>query len=170
VQVLRGLAHHGGAFVDQALGDEARVEVDVLSHRVMAHVLDAARDREVTGAHGDLACGGGRRGQRARAHSIDREAGHRVRQAREEADVAAERQALVADLRRRCHDDVADPLRRGGRVSPQQLADDLYAHVVGARLPEEPSRSCLSERRPDAVDEDDLVQLARHRVGAYRGR
>ena len=111
VKVLGGLTHHGGALVDQPLADEARVEVDLGAHRVMAHVLDAADDDEVGGAHRDLARAGRRRRQRTRAHPVDREARHGVRQPREEGDVAAEGQALVADLCRRGEDDVADPLR-----------------------------------------------------------
>ena len=74
VEVLGRLAHHGGALVDEALGDEARVELDLLAHRVVAHVLDAARDREVAGAHRDLARRCGDRGQRAGAHPVDGEA------------------------------------------------------------------------------------------------
>ena len=111
VEVLGRLPHHGGALVDQPLADEARVELDLGAHRVVPHVLDSADDDEIGGAHRDLAGAGRRRGQRARAHAVDREAGHRVRQAREQRDVAAEGQALVADLRRRGEDDVADPLR-----------------------------------------------------------
>ena len=80
------------------------------------------------------------------------------------ADVAAERQALVADLRRRGHDDVADPLGRRLRVAAEELAHGLHGHVVGARLPEEPARAGLAERRADTVDEDDLTQLPRHGV------
>ena len=78
----------------------------------------------------------------------------------EERDVAAERQPLVADLRRRREDDVADPLRRDLRVAAQQLAHGLHAHVVGARAPELALRPGLAERRPDAVDEEDLARLA----------
>ena len=162
VEVLGRLPHHGGALVDQPLADEARVEVDLCAHRVMAHVLDAAHDDEVGGAHRDLAGAGRRRGQRARAHPVDREARHGVRQPREEGDVAAERQALVADLRRRGEDDVADPLGRNRRVAAQELAHDLDRHVVGPRLPEEAALARAAERRPDAVDEHHLTQLTRH--------
>ena len=90
--------------------------------------------------------------------------GHGVREPGEQADVAAERQPLVADLRGRGHDDVADPLGRRRGVAAQQLADDLDAHVVGARLPEEAARPRLAERGAHAVDEHDLPQLARHRA------
>ena len=162
VEVLGRLAHHGGALVDQPLADEARVEVDLVAHRVMAHVLDAADDHEVGGAHRDLAGAGRRRRQRAGAHAVDREAGDGVGEPREQRDVASERQALVADLRGRGEDHVADALGRHGRVAAEQLADDLDRHVVGARLPEEAARPRLAERGADAVDEDDLVALATH--------
>src|SRR5579862_4694796 len=160
VEVLRRLAHDGRRLVDQPLGDEARVEVDVLAHRMVPHVLDAARDRDVGGAERDLArCGGDRR-ERARAHSVYGEAGDRLRDAGEERDVAAERQALVADLRRRGHDDVADALRREARVAAEELPDGLDGHVVGARAPELALRARLPERRSNAVDEVHLAGLA----------
>ena len=166
VQVLGRLPHDGGALVDQPLGDEARVEVHVLAHGVVAHVLDAAGDGQIAGAHRDLARRRGGRGQRARAHPVDGEARHRVREAGKEADVAAEGQALVAHLGGGGHDDVADPLRRCFRVPAEELADDLDAHVVGAGLPEEAAGPGLAERRADAVDVHDLLQLARHVGGA----
>ena len=55
VQVLRGRAHHQRRRVDQLLGEDARVGVDALAHRVAAHVLDAAGDRHVVGAERDAA-------------------------------------------------------------------------------------------------------------------
>ena len=138
VQVLGGLAHRRGRLVDQPLRDEARVEVDVLAHRVVAHVLDTAGERDVDGAERDLAGGRGDGGERAGAHAVDREAGHGLGDAGEERDVAAEGQALVADLRGRGEHDVADPLGLDRRVAAQQLAHGLDAHVVGARAPEWP--------------------------------
>ena len=162
VEVLGGLSHDGCALVDEPLRHEPRVEVDVLAHRVVSHVLDTAGDREVAGAHRDLARGGRRRGEGAGAHPVDCEARDRVRQPGEQADVATERQPLVADLRGRGHHDVPDPLGRRRGVAAQQLADDLDAHVVGARLPEEPTRPRLAERGPHPVDEHDLLQLAGH--------
>ena len=168
VEVLRRLAHHGGALVDQPVGDEARVEVDVVAHRVVAHVLDAAGDRQVARPHRDLAGRRGDRRQRAGAHPVDREPGHGVGQAREERDVPAERQALVADLRGRRHDDVADPLGRCLGVAAQELTDGLDGHVVGARLPEETTLARLAEGRADAVDVDDLAELPCPSRGGYR--
>ena len=163
MQVLRGLAHRRGRLVDQALGDEARVEVDVLAHRVVAHVLDAAGERDVGRAERDLPGGGGHRGERAGAHPVDREAGHRLWNAGEERDVAAERQPLVADLRGRGEDDVADPLGRDRGVPAQQLADGLDGHVVRPGAPELALRAGLAERRAHAVDEEDLAQLRARR-------
>ena len=55
VEVLGRLAHHGGALVDHPLADEARVEVDLGAHLVMAHVLDTADEDDVGRAHRDLA-------------------------------------------------------------------------------------------------------------------
>ena len=162
MEVLGRLPHHGGALVDQPLADEPRVEVDLLAHRVMAHVLDAADDDEVGRSHRDLAGARRRRRQRAGAHAVDGEARHGVRQPREQRHVAAERQALVADLRGRGEDHVADALGGNGRIAAQQLADGLDRHVVGARLPEEAARACLAERGPDAVDEHHLAELTGH--------
>ena len=159
VEVLGGPAHHRRGLVDEPLGDEARVEVDVVAHRVVAHVLDAAGERDVGRAEGDLAGRGGDRGQRAGAHPVDREAGDGLGDAGEEGDVPAERQALVADLRRGGEDDVADPLGRDLRVAAQELADRLDRHVVGARPPELALRAGLAERRAHPVDEEDLAHL-----------
>jgi hypothetical protein len=50
VQVLGGLAHDQGGRVDELLGDDPRVGVDALTHRVAAHVLDATGDGDVDGA------------------------------------------------------------------------------------------------------------------------
>ena len=110
MQVLRGRAHRHRRGVDEPLGDEAGIEVDVLAHRVVAHVLDPAGEHEVGGPHRDLAGPGGDGRERAGAHPVDREARDALRQARQQGDVAAERQALVADLRGRGHDHVIDLL------------------------------------------------------------
>ncbi len=114
VEVLRCLAHHGGALVDDALGEEARVEVDLRAHDVMAHVLDAAHEDDVRGAHCDLTRAGRDRSQRTGAHAVDSEAGHGLRQPGEQRHVAPEGQSLVADLSGRGHDDVVDALGRQG--------------------------------------------------------
>ena len=71
VQVLRGRAHDQRGGVDELLGDDARVGVDALAHRVAAHVLDAAGDGDVVGAEGDAAGHGGHGGHRAGAHPVD---------------------------------------------------------------------------------------------------
>ena len=140
VEVLGGLPHDGRRLVDQPLGNEARVEVDVGAHRVVAHVLDAADEDDVCRAHGDLTGAGRRRGERAGAHAVDREPGDGRREPREERDVATEREALVADLRGRREDDVVDPLGRKLRVASEHLAHGLDGHVVRARLREEAVR------------------------------
>ena len=77
----------------------------------------------------------------------------------EERDVAAERQALVADLRGRREDDVADPLRRerGLRRSSSRTA---FTPMSSARVRQNwPFGAGLAERRPHAVDEEDLARL-----------
>ena len=162
VQVLRRLSHHGSALIDQALAHEAWVEVDLVAHRVVTHVLDAADEDEVGRTHGDLARSGRGRRQRPCAHAVDGKAGHGVRQAGEERHAAAERQALVAHLRRRGENHVADALGRDRRVAAQQLAHDLHRQIVGAGLPEPSAGARLAERGADAVDEHHLAQLACH--------
>ena len=157
VEVLGGRAHRHRGRVHEPLGDEARVEVDVRAHRVVTHVLDAARDDHVAGAHRDLPGAGGHGGQGARAHAVDGEAGDALRDAGEQRDVAAERQPLVADLRGRGEDDVADPLGLELRAAAQELAHDLDAHVVRARAPEDALLAGAPERRAHTVDEDDLA-------------
>ncbi len=160
VQVLGSRAHRHGRGVDEPLGHEARVEIDVFAHRMVAHVLDTAGEDDVGRPHRDLARAGGDRGECARAHAVDGEARDALRQAGQERDVSAQGQALVADLGRRRHDDVVDPLRGQLRIAPQQLAHDLDAQVVRPRPPEHSVRSGPSERRADAVDEVHLAQLA----------
>ena len=124
VQVLRGRAHDERGRVDDLLAEEPRVRVDALAHRVAAHVLDAAGDGDVVGAEGDAAGGGGHRGHRAGAHAVDRVAGHRLRQAREQCGGPAEGEALVADLRGRRDGDLVDALGGQLRVPAQQLTDE----------------------------------------------
>ena len=167
VEVLGRLPHHRCGLVDDPLRDEARVEVDVLAHRVVAHVLDAADEHDVGGAHCDLAGPARRRGQRARAHAVDREAGDGLREAGQQRDVAAERQSLVSDLRGRREDDVVDPLLGEARIAAQELAHDLDRHVVGAGLPEVAVLARAAERRADAVDVDHLTKGASHRRRRY---
>ena len=157
MQVLRGRSHRDGRVVDEPLGHEARVEVDLGAHRVVTHVLDAAGEDDVRSAHRDLACAGGDRGQRTGAHPVEREAWDGVWDPGQKGDIPAHRQSLVADLRRRREDHVADPLGRQRWVPPKQLADDLYGHVVRPRLPEEPLRAGAAERGSQTVDVDNLA-------------
>ena len=169
VEVLRRLSHDGRGVVDDPLGDEAGVEVDVGAHRVVAHVLDAAHEDDVGRAHRDLAGTCGRRGERTGAHAVDREAWNRRRQPCEERDVASEREALIAHLRGRGEDDVVDLLRRERRVPAKHLADGLHRHVVGSRLREESVLRCAAERRAHAVDVDHIAKL-RHAETILPGR
>ncbi len=159
VEVLRRLPHDGGGLVDEPFGDETRVEVDGSSHRVVTHVLDAADEHDIGGAHRDLPGACGRRGERARAHSVYGESRHGRREPGEERDVAAEREALIAHLCGRGEDDVVDALGRKLRVAPEHFADCLDGHVVGACLREEAVRCRAAERRADAVDVHHLAEL-----------
>ncbi len=156
VQVLGGVAHDQRARVDQAVGEETRVRVCALAHRVAAHVLDAAGDDDVVLAEADARRGGGDGGHRAGTHAIDREAGNRLGQAREDRGRAPDGQALVAGLRGRGDGDLVDPSGVELRVAAQQFADGLDDQVVGAGLGVDALRSGLAERRADAVDEDDV--------------
>jgi hypothetical protein len=58
---------------------------------------------------------------------------------------------------------LVDPLGRQLRVAPDQLADALDDHVVGAGLGVSALRSGLAERGADAVDEDDVTVGAGHK-------
>ena len=55
VDALGGVAHVERVRVDELLGEEAGVRVGAGAHRVAAHVLDAAGDRDVVGAERDRA-------------------------------------------------------------------------------------------------------------------
>ena len=134
MEVLGRLAHHRCRLVDDPLRDEARVEVDVLAHRVVAHVLDAADEDDVGRAHRDLARSARGGGQRARAHAVDGEARDGLGEPREQRDVPAERQALVADLRGRGEDDVVDPLLGGGSGFRRRSSRTTLTAMSSARV------------------------------------
>jgi len=157
VQALRGDPHVERVGGDEALGEEARIRVDALeAERVPAHVLDPAGDRDVDGAECDVAGDRGHRRHRAGAHPIDRIAGDRLRQAGEDRGGAADRQALVADLRRRGDRDVLDLVLREFGVPLEQPDDRLDDEVVGSRAPVLALLACPSERGASPVDEDDF--------------
>jgi hypothetical protein len=162
VQVLRGHAHEQRRLVDQLLGDEPRVRVHALAHRVAAHVLDTAGDGDVVRAEGHGT--GDRRdgGQGAGAHAVDGVAGHGGRQAREDARGTADGQTLVTDLRGRGDGDLVDLLGVKTGVAAQQLPDRLHDEVVGTGLVVDALRARLAERGTDAVDEDDIPDGTRH--------
>jgi hypothetical protein len=160
VQVLRRRAHHQRRRVDQLLGQDPRVRVDALTHRVPAHVLDPAGDRDVVRAHRDPARHRRDRGHRARAHAVDGETGDGLRQAGQQRGGAADGQALVADLCGRGDGDLVDALRRQFGVAAQQFADAPDDQVVGAGVGVHAAR--LAEGGADAVDEDDVTRGTRH--------
>ena len=157
VQVLRGRAHDDGRGVDEPLGEEPWVGVDALTHRVMAHMLDAARDRHVVRAKGNARRRRRHRRHGAGAHPVDRVSRHRGRQAREDRRGASDGEALVSPLCGRRDGDIVDTVGWQLRIAPQQLANDRDHHVVGTSLGIEPGRTGLAERGPHAVDEDDLT-------------
>ena len=157
MQVLGGRAHHQGGRVDELLGDDPRVGVDALAHRVVAHVLDTAGDHDVVGAEGDAARAGGHCGQRAGAHPVDGVAGDRLGQPGQQRGGAADGQALVADLGGGRDGHVVDPLRGERGVAPHQLADAADDHVVGPGLGVHALGAGLAERRAHPVDEDDVA-------------
>ena len=162
VEVLRRLAHDQGRGVDEPLGEDPRVGVDALTHRVAPHVLDAAGDADVDGAHGDGPGDRRHRGHGPSTHPVDGVSGRGVRQTREEGRDPAEGQALVADLGRRCDGDLLDPLLGQVGVAAEQLADALDDEVVGAGLGVDALVAGLAVWRTHAVDEDDLSHGAGH--------
>ncbi len=125
-----------------------------LPHRVVPHVLYAARDSDVGGAERDAARRGGRSGERSRAHPVDRVAGNRTGQPGQYRGGPADGQPLVADLGGGRDGDVADAFRRQARVPAQQLADHPDDQVVGAGLRVQAVGTGLAERGTDAVQED----------------
>jgi hypothetical protein len=169
VQVLRRRAHDERGRVDDLLGDEARVGVGALAHRVAAHVLHAAGDDDVVRAERDAGRRRRHRGHRAGAHPVDREARHGAGEAGEERGGAADREALVAGLGRRGDRDVVHPVRRQLGVPAQQFADAGDDEVVGAGLGVEALLTRLAERGPNAVDEDDVAEGAGHGSSWGRG-
>ena len=161
VQVLGGRAHRHGRGVDEPLGDEARVEVDVLAHRVVAHVLDAAGEDDVGRAHRDLAGARGDRGERAGAHAVDREARHasagcrRAARRRGRASGPGRRPARSRRRRRRRSARAAAVGLR--RSSSRTTLTPMSSARVRQKTPFGPARP---NARADAVDEEDLPQLA----------
>ena len=158
VQVLGGGAHDQRGGVDELLGDDPRVGVDTFAHRVVPHVLDAAGDDHVVGPEGDAPRHRGDRRHRAAAHPVDGEAGDRLRQAGQQGSRAADRQALVTDLRRRRDRDVVDAFRRQLGVAADQLPDAADDQVVGPGLGVHALGSGLAEGRAHSVDEHDVAQ------------
>ena len=162
MQILRGRPHRHRRWIDEPLRDEARVEVHLVGHRMVAHVLDTAREHDVRSPERDLPRAGGHGCQSAGAHPVEREARNGLRNPCEQRDVASERESLIANLCGRSEDDVTDPLERDLRIAPHELAHDLDRHVVRARLPEHALRAGAAECRAHAVDEHHLAQAPCH--------
>jgi hypothetical protein len=162
VEVLGGAAHDERALVDDLLGDDPRVGVDALAHRVAAHVLDTTGDRDIDGPEPDRGGDIGDSGHRTGTHPVDRVARGRVGQTGEQRSQAAEGQALVADLGRRGDRDLLDLVLRQVRIATEQLTDALDDEVVGPGLGVDPFLTGLAERGADPVDKDDLTQGTGH--------
>ena len=160
VQVLRGRPHHQSGRVDDLLGHDPWVGVDALTHRVVAHVLDAAGDGDVVGAEGDAGRGGGDGRHGAGAHPVDGVAGDGAGQTGEQGGGPADGQTLVTDLGGRGDGDLVHPLGRQPGVAAQQRTDAADHEVIGPGLAIE--RPGLSEGGTDTVDEDDIAGLTRH--------
>ena len=161
MQVLRRRAHRHRGGVDEALGDEAWVEVDLVAHRMVAHVLDAPRDDDVGCAERDLT-GPVVIAESAPAHMRSIAKPGTLEGSPASSHVTPEREALIANLGRRRDDHVADPLGRDARRCAAAAPHELAHHVVGARAPEDAVLARPPERGSDAVDEHDLAESARH--------
>jgi hypothetical protein len=121
------------------------------AHGVLGHDLDAGGDRDVVGA-GDHALGGevGSLLRRA-ALAVDRGGRDRLGEPGGEDGVAADVQALVADLADAAHDHVVDQ----GGVEPVAL-HELLQHLTGevGGVPAGELAVALAAGGADGVDDD----------------
>ncbi len=171
VDLLRGVAHVERLGVHELLGEEARVRVDAGAHRVVAHVLDPARQREVVCTEGDAARDRGDGRHRARAHPVDREAGNGLGEAREQRGRAPDGQALVAGLGGRGDGHVVDAILRQIGMAFEQSDHRLDDEVVGPGVPVHAFFARAPEGGAYPVDEHDfmpfghnaLLSLSQHR-------
>ncbi len=157
MQVLGGVTHHEGARVDQAVGEETRVGVCALTHRVVTHVLDATGDHDVVLAEADARRGRGDGGHRAGTHAVDGESWNGFGETGEDRSGAADGQALVTGLRGGCDSNFVDPCGIELRVTAKQLTNRLDDEIVCARVGVHAFRAGLAERGANAVDEDDVA-------------
>jgi hypothetical protein len=127
---------------------------------MMTHVLDATRDGDIVGAHGDATGDVGHGGHGTGAHPVDGIPGHGLGQPGQQRGGAADGQALVTGLRGGGDGNLVDPLGRQLRITPHQLPDTTDHQVVGAGLGIHATR--LAERSADAVNEDDLAAYSGH--------
>src|SRR5450756_1432490 len=167
VDVLGGHAHVEGARVNQLLRDEARVRVRPLSHRVVPHVLDTARDDDIGHAEPDIADAVVYRGHRAGAHAVDGVARHRNGQSGECGARAADRETLIPVLGRCRPDVVVDQSGIDIGVPVQKCPDDLYHHVVSPGVREGAIRPCLAEGGTAGIDEIDVLYLFPHTDSSF---
>ena len=157
VQTLSGLAHAQRCGVDQLLGDESRIRLEASSDGVVSHVLNAASNGDVVGAHGDSARnrGGGRHGTRAPA--VNRIARNAQRQTGKDAHGSSENESLIAGLRGRSQSDFVDGSGRNLGVALEKTDDGLSHDVVGPSGPEDAFFAGPTKGRANAVDECDPV-------------
>ena len=159
VQTLGRVAHVEGLGVDELFGEEPRVRVDALAHRVVAHVLDATGDADVVLTEADHRADRGDRRHRAGAHPVDREAGNAQRQTGEDGGGAAEREALVADLRGGCDGDIVDAVLRQVGVALEEPDHRLDDQVVGAGVEVLALLTGPTERGTNPIHEYDVGSL-----------
>ena len=112
MQVLGGLAHQQCLGVDEPFGEVAGVRVDAFPHGVTGHVLDTASHGHVVRARHDGRGQGRHCGHSAGTPAVDRVAGYRLRQARQQCDRAADVHSLITRLRSSGDGHVVDAIRR----------------------------------------------------------
>ena len=168
VEALGGDAHVQGVGAHELLGEEAGVRVGVAAHGVAAHVLDTAGDADVVGAEADRAGDRGDARHGARAHPVDRVAGHAQRKAGEDGRGAPEGEALVTLLRRGRDGDIVDAVLREVRIPVQQPDHRLDDEVVGSGVPVLTFFAGAPEGGADPVDEYDIASLHEAILGSLR--
>ena len=121
MNALGRVAHIERLTADELLGHESRIRIGAETHRVTAHVLDAARDGEIVCAEGDGTCRRGHGGHRTRAHPVDGVARNRTGEPGEKRCRAAEGESLIAGLSGRSDGDIVDTVFRNVRVPFEQI-------------------------------------------------
>jgi hypothetical protein len=100
--------------------------------------------------------------QAAGAHPVDGVAGDATGEPGEDSGSAADREALVADLRCRCDRHVVDALRRHVRIPAEQFADGGDHKIICPGSGIAPGRPRSPEGRAYRVDENDRATETSH--------